>query len=86
VNRVDSRGFNQPDKDGRPPVLDWKSDVFWALGGPADEPPAWYYGDGERPWTHPENTRRMWGALIILAVAVLGFWLLGRAKRARAAS
>jgi hypothetical protein len=85
VNRVDSSGFNRPDNAGTPAILKWADDVFWALGSAADGPPAWYFGDGERPWTHPRNTRRMWGALVILAVAVLGFWLLARARQARAA-
>ena len=83
VNRVDSRGFNRPDKDGTPEILGWEDDVFWAVGGAADEPPDWYYGDGKRPLTHPRNVSRMWGALVILAIGVLGFWLLSRTRKAR---
>jgi len=85
VNRVDSNGFNRMDLAGTPAIAKWPEDVFWDLGGPADLPPDWYYGDGERPLLHPNNLHKLWAVLLILAVAALGLWLLRRIRRRAAA-
>jgi len=85
VNRVDSSGFNRKDAAGVPAILGWKDDVFWSLGGAADEPPDWYYGDGEQPLLHPHNTRKIWGVLFVLAIGAVGFWLLRRSRKPQTA-
>ena len=74
LNRCDSMGFNRRDEAGRPAILDWKDDVTWELGGEADLPPDWYYGDGERPVWHVTTTRAIVQTLIY--VVVLGIPLL----------
>ena len=55
---------------------------WWAcLYSAADQPPDWYYGDGSRPLTHPNNRR----ALILIAmVAAIGGLLVLFLRRRRA--
>ncbi len=88
VNHHASMGFNRLDENGRPRILGWKDDVTWTLGGEADLPPDWYYGDGEAPAWHVTKTRAIVQFLIYLVAigipVVLLLWggvALARAVR-----
>ncbi|MHC4841790.1 MAG: hypothetical protein ACYTDT_12710, partial [Planctomycetota bacterium] len=48
INTITSYGFN-PVENGQPAIMNWKEDVFFALGGSKDMPPDWYKGDGKPP-------------------------------------
>jgi len=65
VNRFDSSGVNPILSDGNTAISQWTEDISWKLGGAADQPPGWYYGDGSRPLFHVNNRP------LFLLVAVL---------------
>jgi hypothetical protein len=68
LNVVESKGFN-PTLDGKPAIASWTDDVWFPLGGSADEPPGWYYGDRD-PW-FGERFAREHGIAGGLALAVV---------------
>ncbi len=84
VNALHSRGFNRNRDDGTPEIAHWREDVFFALGGEADEPPSWYYGDRdigavERAWREHRIAIVIWTALI--AACVTAIWIVRRKRR-----
>jgi len=79
LNRYDSYGVNPTLSDGRPAISDWTEDIRWELGGAADLPPDWYYGDGSRPLTHPNNLRTL--LYVAVMASVLGLLLLFLRRR-----
>ncbi|MDF1702868.1 MAG: DUF2330 domain-containing protein, partial [Planctomycetota bacterium] len=88
VNRCDTRGFNRILESGEPAIHAWADDVTWTLGGEADLPPDWYYGDGERPVWHATDTRTLaqyanYAAILAVLIAILwtGFHVLRRVVR-----
>ena len=83
VNRLSSRGFNAPDRSPR--ISEWDGDVYFALGGAADQPPSWYYGDRaigwpERFWREHRYAALVW--LLLIGVGFLGVRALVRRGRA----
>ncbi|MDC1143075.1 DUF2330 domain-containing protein [Planctomycetota bacterium] len=89
INTITSSGFN-PTENGKPVILNWKEDVFFALGGAKDMPPAWYKGDGKPPIlnTGPDDefTAQLRWLLTIFVVLALVFtwaWLIVRSKEGR---
>lgn len=72
VNRIQSPGFNKGDRA----IAHWKTDMFFELGGPNDEPPTWYYGDGPQP----VGTTAIFiaGGLVVVLAAVGVVWWLRR--------
>ena len=80
VNVFRSEGFNRVGADGRPAIASWTDDVFFDLGGDADELPGWYYGDRDL-WL-PERLVREHG-IAIGVWGVLGAWAAIRFRRRR---
>jgi hypothetical protein len=83
VNVFRSEGFNRVGADGRPAIASWTDDVFFELGGDADEPPGWYYGD--RDLWFPERLVREHG-IAIGVWGVLGAGIAFRFRRRKARS
>ena len=77
LNVLDTGGFN-PTIEGVPAISKWDDDVSFAVGGAADTPPWWYYGD--RDVAGVERFVREHGLAGWLGfMALLGFvWLLRR--------
>ncbi len=82
ANGLHSHGFNSLGADGKPAILGWSEDVTWELGGAADLPPSWYYGDGPAPVLGRKGRYVLvWTLVWLAAIAALVIWR--RSKRAR---
>lgn len=84
VNALPSWGFNST-RNGGPAIQAWDDDIFFDIGGAADLPPDWYYGDSSlgavRTWL---SNPLLVGSVVLALVAGFVFLRMRRRHRARA--
>lgn len=85
VNALRSKGVNPFDDRGRPAISSWTDDVFFDLGGDADAPPGWYYGDRDL-WVAERVVREHGIAIAVWGVLGAGIAVTFRRRKARSRS